>query len=160
MKEVKETYLTGVEDVDKYFVENYDLIDDIQIIEHIDNIQIDRHKRWFVYLREILSQEQFKAYVENNYPEGYKKYAKPTHNKTPDFILEPLTKTLILKHVWIDQIAETICSGERIFDGFTNNMFLRLILKKTDDKSIIRLLTNHNDHDISSRAKQKLKTLL
>lgn len=151
MKTIKQSYLTGVEDVDKYFVENYDLI---ELLEFPDGYQ-----RWFVYLDEHLSQQQFKDYIENNYPLGYKDYIKFTYNTRTDYAILTLTKKLIANHIWIEQIFETIHSGKSPFGDGNDRMFLKKILEVTDDEAIIRHLINHKYLTISNLAKKKLKTL-
>lgn len=150
MKNLKDIYLTGIEDVDKYLIQKPKLLGD-KFYEHKSQRYI-----FYNYLNSILTVDQYKEVLETYYPEGYKAIINQfAHDNGASHIsylftyrldyevvlLKNFTLACIRTDVYTEEIVEHL-----LWSHYTKPItktFVEELVKNTKDKELLRPLAHH-----------------
>lgn len=160
MKQIKNAYLTGIEQIDKYLIEKPRLLGD-EIYE-FQNQQYTFHD----YLESLLTLDQYKVVLETYYPEGYKviveQFAQDSgaisissfiaycnRSKGVNYkylLLKNFTLTCIMANTYTEEIVNHLLWGYHTKPITAN--FVEVLVKFTKDKNLLKPLTNHSWYQV------------
>lgn len=150
MKNLKDAYLTGIEDVDKYLIKKPRLLGE-KLYEYKNQRYI-----FYNYLNSILTLEQYKEVLETYYPEDYKaiinQFAQDkgasrisyffTYRQDYEIaLLKNFTLTCIRADVYTEEIVEHLLWSH--YTKPVTKTFVEELVKNTKNKELLKPLAHH-----------------